>query len=635
MNYEDDELERMRARREGRSSAGRSVRSSRSASSSGTSRRKTGSTSESSSKKNTGTGSSAARSGRSTLGNSGSKNTGSGRRGKYRRKSARRKKYLIIAAEILVIIMMVLGGAFWYVYHRTFGSMQKIEFDEDQVKNLSLSEEQIEEMKGFMTIACFGVDSRSEHGKMNVGKGTNSDVNIVANIDLETGEIRLVSVFRDSYLNINDKNSYNKINAAYAQGGPEQAVKALNKNLGLNITQYATFNWKAVADAINILGGVDVELSDAEFSWINAFVTETVKETGIASVPVAHSGNVHLDGVQAVAYGRIRYSDTDYARTERQRIVIQKAFEKAKKADWATLNCLLETIMPQLATNISVTDLIPLARNITKFHIGETMGFPAARGEQDVGKIGDCVIPQTLEYNVVVLHQFLFDEENYEVPSNVKEYSNHIASVTGLTKNAKLIEHVPVDQGVSATSFIKKRASRIAAAAAAEAAEKKAASSKSTDESGNETKDESKAGESESSIGMDEIFDPDEDMIDFDETKGSTKESNSSKETASRETSSAVSPGGSGKNTTTNKTTEADNTYSGPGGSTSETKTSVAKPGSTATTEAETSSSSGKTSPGSTDNSSVKSPISPMAEAQEQENSGNSSSSNGPSGPGA
>lgn len=625
MNYEDDELERMRARHEGRSNVSQSGRSSRSAS--GTSRRRTAGTAESrSSQHNTaGKSSGTARSGYSSSKDTGSTKKSSAKKGRYRRKSARRKKYIIIAAEILVILMMVLGGVFWYVYHKTFGSMQKIEFDEDQVKNLSLSEEQIEEMKGYMTVACFGVDSRSEHGKMNVGKGTNSDVNIIANINLETGEIRLVSVFRDSYLNINDKNSYNKINAAYAQGGPEQAVKALNKNLGLNITEYATFNWKAVADAINILGGVDVELSDAEFSWINAFVTETVKETGIASVPVAHSGNVHLDGVQAVAYGRIRYSDTDYARTERQRIIIQKAFEKAKKADWATLNCILETIMPQLATNLSISDLVPLARSITKFHIGETMGFPAARGEQDVGKIGDCVIPQTLEYNVVELHKFLFDEEDYEVPSNVKEYSNHIAQVTGLTKNAKLIGHVPVDQGVSATSFIKKRASRIAAQAAAQAAEKKAAASQTTDESEGESKDESKSGESESSIGLDEIFDPDEDWIDSDD------ETKSSKETSSKESTAAVSPGNTGKNSST-ATTEAANSSSGPGSNTSETKTSVVKPGSTATTEAEVSSPNGKTSPGSSDSSGVKSPI---TDIQEQESSGNTSSSNGPAGPGA
>lgn len=621
MNYEDDELERMRARREGRSSrASQAGYSSRGSSASGTSRRRVSSTVENSQRKGE-AGSGSVRSGYSGPKSAGSGKKSSGRRGSHYRKSARHRKHMIIAAEIVVIILMILGGAFWYMYHRTFGSMQKIDFNEDQVKNVNLSQEQIDDMKGYMTVACFGVDSRSEHGQMNVGKGTNADVNMIANINLETGEIRLVSVFRDSYLNINDKNSYNKINAAYAQGGPEQAVKALNKNLGLNITQYATFNWKAVADAINILGGVDVELSDAEFSWINAFITETVKETGIGSHQLTHAGNVHLDGIQAVAYGRIRYSDTDYARTERQRIILQKAFDKAKNADWATLNCLIQTIMPQLATNVDITDLIPLARNIAKFHIGETAGFPAARGEQDVGKIGDCVIPQTLEYNVKELHKFLFDEEDYQVPSNVKEYSSHIAQVTGLTTNAKLIGHVPVDQGVSAQTFIKKRASRIAAQAAAKDAAKKSSTSAS-DESDDESGDETKKGESESSIGLDEIFDPDEDWIDWEEEES---KSNSSKGPGTTTT--------PGKKNHTDKTTEADDSLSGPG-STSETKSSVAKPGSTTTTAAETAASSEKTSPGASDNSGVKSPI---TEIQDPGNSGNSDAAGpgGPAGPGA
>ena len=264
MNYEDDELERMRARREGRSSrASQAGYSSRGSSASGTSRRRVSSTVENSQRKGE-AGSSSVRSGYSGPKSAGSGKKSSGRRGSHYRKSARHRKHMIIAAEIVVIILMILGGAFWYMYHRTFGSMQKIDFNEDQVKNVNLSQEQIDDMKGYMTVACFGVDSRSQHGQMNVGKGTNADVNMIVNINLETGEIRLVSVFRDSYLNINDKNSYNKINAAYAQGGPEQAVKALNKNLGLNITQYATFNWKAVADAINILGGVDLGVRGAE-----------------------------------------------------------------------------------------------------------------------------------------------------------------------------------------------------------------------------------------------------------------------------------------------------------------------------------------------------------------------------------
>lgn len=277
--------------------------------------------------------------------------------------------------------------------------------------------------------------------------------------------------------------------------------------------------------------------------------------------------------------------------------------------------------MPQLATNVDITDLIPLARNIAKFHIGETAGFPAARGEQDVGKIGDCVIPQTLEYNVKELHKFLFDEEDYQVPSNVKEYSSHIAQVTGLTTNAKLIGHVPVDQGVSAQTFIKKRASRIAAQAAAKDAAKKSSTSAS-DESDDESGDETKKGESESSIGLDEIFDPDEDWIDWEEEES---KSNSSKGPGTTTT--------PGKNNHTDKTTEADDSLSGPG-STSETKSSVEKPGSTTTTAAETAASSEKTSPGASDNSGVKSPV---TEIQDPENSGNSGAAGpgGPAGPGS
>lgn len=433
MNYEDDELERMKARREQRKNGGRSadIRSGK----------KSGSDASFKS------------------GYSGPKSSsGSGVREQRvsgrRRGPDKKKRIMIIAAEVLVLLILVVGAAGWYVYDRTFGSMGKIEFDEEDVINLELTEDQLEGMKGYMTVACFGVDSRSVGGKQSVGKGTNADVNLICSINMDTGEIKLVSVFRDTYLNISDKNTYNKINAAYASGGPEQAVKALNKNLGLNITQYATFNWKAVADAINILDGVDIEISENEFSWINAYITETVKESGVPSEQLKSAGLVHMDGVQAVAYGRLRLGDTDYARTERQRIVMQKAFDKAKKADWATLNNIIVTVMPQLATNVKPADLIPLARNISKYHIGDTYGFPAARGEATVGKTGDCVIPQTLATNVKELHKFLFNVDNYELPSNVKEYSAHISDATGMYKEGKYIGHVPVDQGINARTYV-------------------------------------------------------------------------------------------------------------------------------------------------------------------------------------
>lgn len=350
------------------------------------------------------------------------------------RKKAKRKKrkIIIILFEVLILLSVIVFAAYSYVDKRLSG-MSRLEWNPDEIKNVEISEEKQEQMKGYWTIAVFGVDSRNS----SVGKGNNSDVNMICNINMDTGEIKLVSVYRDTYLNISDKNSYNKINAAYLQGGPDQAVKALNKNLDLDIDDYATFNWKAVADAINILGGIDVEISKAELYYINAFITETVKATGVYSVHLKKTGMNHLDGVQAVAYGRLRLMDTDYARTERQRKVISLAFEKFKQADWATINNVIQTIYSQVSTSVELSDLIAVGRTLPKFHLTETTGFPNARGEARIGRKGDCVIPQTLERNVVDLHKFLFGDENYVPTDTVKAISKKIISDTGLAKEAK------------------------------------------------------------------------------------------------------------------------------------------------------------------------------------------------------
>jgi len=257
-------------------------------------------------------------------------------------------------------------------------------------------------------------------------------------INEDTGEIKLVSIYRDTYLNISDKGSYRKFNAAYTNGGPKQALEALNKNLDLNITQYVTFSWKSVADGINILGGVDLEITKSEFRYINSFITETVNATGVASKHLPNPGPHHLDGVQAVAYGRLRLMDTDFARTERQRKIIELAFAKAKKADYSVLNNILVVILPNISTNISFADMTSMALSINKYHIGETAGFPFAKGNADIPGKGDCVIPQTLESNVSQLHTFLFGDESYEPTEQVKTISNKIASDSGMYKEGKV-----------------------------------------------------------------------------------------------------------------------------------------------------------------------------------------------------
>lgn len=348
----------------------------------------------------------------------------------------------------VVVLAVAFGAGLIGHYTQEFQDVQtKLPFNKQDVVNEQIPVEVREKMeKGFWTVAVFGVDSRDN----SLGKGNQSDVIMIANLNRNTGEIKLVSVFRDTYLNVNDKNTYNKINAAYASGGPEAAVKAINKNLDLNITHYATFNWKAVATVINILGGVEIDISPAEFHYINAFITETVKGTGIGSTQLKSAGVHNLDGVQAVAYGRLRLMDSDYARTERQRIVISKAFEKVKTAKLSTLNDVVGHVFEMSATNIGFEDLAGLIKDVAKYHLGETTGFPAARGEARI-KIGNdklsCVIPQTLESNVISIHNFLYGDENYTPSKTVQEISAKIASVSGLATEAEEIGHVAVDKG--------------------------------------------------------------------------------------------------------------------------------------------------------------------------------------------
>ena len=193
-------------------------------------------------------------------------------------KNIKKKKSKIAFFIVMAIAeVLVLGVIFSYAYVlKQYSKIQRPDYNENQVLNTDLSEKKLAEMRGYRNIAIFGVDSRDN----SVGKGNRSDVIIICSIDQDTKEIKLVSVYRDTYLNIGN-NSYQKCNHAYSYGGPAQAVKMLNDNLDLNITDYITFNWKAVATAINILGGVDVEITKPEFRYINSYITETVKGTGI------------------------------------------------------------------------------------------------------------------------------------------------------------------------------------------------------------------------------------------------------------------------------------------------------------------------------------------------------------------
>lgn len=347
-----------------------------------------------------------------------------------RQKAKRRRVRNIILLAFVATILLIAGLVYAFVQSK-FDKFQKPDFKEEDVANTDLAKETVEKMKGYTTIALFGVDARDNDS---LGKGVHADVDMIANINNETGEIKLVSVYRDSYFSISDK-SYNKLTQAYFEGGPKQAIEALNKNLDLNITKYATFNWAAVATAINVFGGVDVEITKEEFRVINGFITETVKGTGIGTVQLKSAGMNHLDGVQAVAYARLRKMDTDYQRTERQRLIMSLTMEKAKQADLTTLLGTVDLIFPMISTNIDMGTCISLAKNFNNYYLGETTGFPFQKDSKIMGKKGDCVIPLNLEEDVQQLHEFLFggseEGKSYTPSETVKKISKKILSDAG------------------------------------------------------------------------------------------------------------------------------------------------------------------------------------------------------------
>ena len=281
----------------------------------------------------------------------------------------------------------------------------------------------------YWTVAVFGVDSRDG----NLGAGALSDVIMLASINRKTGDVNLTSVYRDTYLQIDDEGKYHKINEAYFKGGPKQAIATLNRNFDLDIDDYMTFNWKAVAEGLNVLGGVDLDISDKEFAYINAFITETVQGTGLGSVQLEHSGMNHLDGVQAVAYARLRLMDTDFNRTARQRKVLELAMQKAKAASKKTLVATAMTVMPDIQTSIGADDILDIAKTVKKYNIQNAVGFPFSRDTTNVGKM-NVVVPATLVSNVAQLHPFLYgdDAAGFTPSAKVQEISAHIQKKTGI-----------------------------------------------------------------------------------------------------------------------------------------------------------------------------------------------------------
>lgn len=340
------------------------------------------------------------------------------KRHRYNRRKRKIRK-LIILVEVLVLIILSITA---YGVHK-YTLMDTTTLDDSKL-------EIYQSTGDYTNIALFGLDSRE--GELD--GGVQSDCIMVASINNKTSEVNLVSVYRDTLMR-QDDGSYEKANYAYNVSGPQEAIAMLNRNLDLDIEKYVSVNFNALADVIDALGGVEIDLTEEEVYWTNGYCTETSEVVGRETTTLEGAGVHNLDGIQATSYCRIRYTTgDDFKRTERQRTVLEQVFKKAKKADIATLNKIVNQVFPQVSTNLTLQNILGMATNATNYTIGETTGFPFdVEGCENVyGHVGSYVVPVGMEDQVKQLHKFLFAKEDYEPSDTVKGINNDIINLTSI-----------------------------------------------------------------------------------------------------------------------------------------------------------------------------------------------------------
>lgn len=343
--------------------------------------------------------------------------------GKNRKKS----KILKILGITLLIIILILVGFVIGTYIYLKGKVDKIEKEHIDTTKVGIEEKTEKQLEGYRNIAILGIDSRSDSYE----KGNRSDAIFIASINQKNGEVNLISVYRDTYVDV-EENGYtrlDKLTHAYSYGGAQNALKSLNNALDLNIKEFVALNFNAVVDAVDAVNGINLDITAEEMRYMNRYIPEIERVTGKKGGLITSSGSNHVNGVQALAYSRIRYtSGGDYKRTERMRTVIEAMLIKSKKLSPLELNKATDIILPKIRTNISTNEILKTIPQIVKYNIKNNFGWPYnVRGITLDRWYG---VPVTLQSNVEKLHKEIFKEENYEASEKVKDMSKRIIKKT-------------------------------------------------------------------------------------------------------------------------------------------------------------------------------------------------------------
>lgn len=366
---------------------------------------------------------------------------------KSRKYKKMRRRKIIFGIEITVLLILS-GILFVYAWiNRSMDKMNQDTLDSSQIQINSevKANTDLSQMSGTQVIALVGVDARGVEGS-ELAESMNSDTIILCCIDHDKQEIRMVSIMRDTWMNMakytDEYYKFDKANSAYNRGGPESMLSMLNTNLDFALTDYVTVNFKALADAIDVLGGLDIEMTNAECVHANNYNREVSEAQGVEYEAIPYDEDLgddysevrHVSGALATSYARIRYGGGDDAkRTSRQRIVINLMVQKLKQNP-TKIPEILDKVMGNVSTSLTKNEILELGMHAVTYTMGTSYAYPfqLCYGENVVNALGeDVVIPVTLEFNVRELHEYLYPGLSYEPSAAVTEYSDYIARKSG------------------------------------------------------------------------------------------------------------------------------------------------------------------------------------------------------------
>lgn len=326
---------------------------------------------------------------------------------------------------MLVVLALLAGGGYAGVRHYINSKLNKVKHTSVKKSELSCVD-----VKGYVNIALLGVDSR-KMDKTNLADN-NTDCMMIISLNTKTNEVSLLSVYRDTYLPVDDDGNFGKINSAFQNGGAAQTMQSLNQAMDLDISNYVLFNFKMVSDLVNAVGGITVDVKDYEIQQLNKYTIQTANNIGQKKYNlVTKPGKQKLEGVQAVSYGRIRKGvGDDYKRTSRMRVVVTKVMNKVKGSSVTKLNKIMDICLKQCETSLSNSDMLNLAMRLSKMKIKQSVGWPFEVTEGYANQQA-VVYPDNLLENVKELHKKLFGQKNYEPTSTVKEIAEKLDALMG------------------------------------------------------------------------------------------------------------------------------------------------------------------------------------------------------------